>query len=64
MSKLKIEGTLLYLLIINIEELVRDVKVADSLGYSNREMVQFMIMKKVSKLNSRFSALSFEMLLK
>ena len=60
--KLKIEGTPLYLLIINTEELVRDVKVADSLGYSNHEVVQFMIMRKVSKVNSRTSTLGFETL--
>lgn len=50
----------MYLLIINTEEWVRDVKVAESLGYNNDKVVQFMIMRKVSKVNSRISTLSFE----
>lgn len=61
-NKLKMEGTLLYLLTINTEGLSRDVEVADSLGYSNHEVMQFMIMRRGSKVNSRISTLGFETL--
>lgn len=61
-KKLTMEGTLLYLLIINTEGLGRNVEVADSLGYNNHEVMQFMMMRRGSKVNSRVSTLGFETL--
>lgn len=49
-------GSLLDLLLTNKEKLVRDVKANGSLGCSNRELVEFKILREASKMNSRITA--------
>lgn len=45
---------------MNKEELVRDVKVGDSLGYSDHEMGEFRILREGSRVKSRTTALDFK----
>ena len=53
------EDVLPDLLLTKKEELVGDVKVKGSLGCSNHKMVEFKILREVSKTNSRITALNF-----
>lgn len=47
------------LLLQNKEELIGNMKVKGSLGFSNCEIVKFKILREVSKINSRMTALDF-----
>lgn len=46
-------------LLLQNKELIKDMKVMGSLGFSNREIVKLKILREASKINSRMTALEF-----
>ena len=53
------KGALLDLMLMKNKELVRDMKIKESLGYSHHEMMEFKLLREGSREKSRTTVLDF-----